>query len=227
MADDAPTITVTVDDAGVAHPAGITEMNGKLYMEDANGVMKPLSMVKAADKLEDEMVRRVFGFAEALSEQIARFRGYTFDDVDEFMALLNQDAGLTKKGGGEGNVTFTSYDGRLKVKVAMVKLITFGPQLQQAKKLVDECLVDWTTDGPPEVEAIISNAFNVDQEGKINRAALLGLRRLAITDPRWLRAMELIHDAERTIGKKRYVNFYRRADQASSWEHVSIDVASA
>ena len=174
---------------------GVTMLKGKPYMEDVNGVMKPLTMVKPADKLEDELVRRVFGFAEALSEQVARFRTHTFADVDDFVALWGQDLG-GRRGGGEGNMTFVSYDGRLKVKVAMVKQITFGPLLQQAKKLVDECLVEWTENGPPQIEAIITNAFNVDQEGKINRAALLALRKLAIDDPRWLRAMEAIHDAE-------------------------------
>ena len=67
---------------------GITNVNGKPYMADAKGALVPLEMVKPADKLEDETVRKIMDYARDLSAQIARFRGHTMTDLGEFDALL-------------------------------------------------------------------------------------------------------------------------------------------
>src|SRR3546814_10796850 len=68
-----------------------------------------------------------------------------------------------------GNRTFTSYDGLLKVVVHVSETIIFGPELQVAKGLVDECLREWSATSSVEIRAIINRAFDVDQQGRINR----------------------------------------------------------
>ncbi|MEP0408787.1 MAG: DUF3164 family protein, partial [Roseibium sp.] len=70
--------------------AGVLTVAGKSYMEDNQGKLVPLELVRPSDKLEDEMVRKIIGFAEDLSAQIARFRGHTITDLGEFDALLQQ-----------------------------------------------------------------------------------------------------------------------------------------
>ncbi len=92
----------------------VIHADGKPYMRDAKGKLVPLELVKPQDKLEDETVRKIMWFAEALSEQIARFKGHTFTDLGEFDALLEQDYG-TKRGGAKGNRTYQTFDGCLKV----------------------------------------------------------------------------------------------------------------
>jgi hypothetical protein len=156
---------------------GITQVNGKPYMADAKGALVPLEMVKAADKLEDETVRKIMGFARDLSARIARFRGHTMTDLGEFDALLEQDYG-TRKGGKKGNRTYQSFDGLMKVSVAVADFVDFGPQLQVAKTLIDECLNEWSADSRPEIRAIVTRAFNTDKEGQINRSEIFMLLRL-------------------------------------------------
>lgn len=205
---------------------GITNINGKPYMADAKGALLPLELVKPADKLEDETVRKIMGYARELSDQIARFRGHTMTDLGEFDALLDQEYG-TKKGGKKGNRTYQTFDGLMKVSVAVADFVDFGPQLQVAKTLIDECLNEWSADSRPEIRAIVTRAFNTDKQGQINRSEIFMLLRMQIEDERWLRAMEAIRDAMRVTGSKEYVRFYERHHVTDPWSAVTIDLAKA
>ncbi|WP_029056988.1 DUF3164 family protein [Stappia stellulata] len=205
---------------------GTIDVGGKSYMADAKGALVPLEMVKPAHKLEDELVRKIMRYADDLSAQIARFRGHTMTDLGEFDALLAQEYGVTK-GGPKGNRTYQSHDGLMKVQVQVSDFIDFGPQLQIAKRLLDECLNEWAADSRPEIRAVITRAFNTDKEGKVNRAEIFMLLRLDIEDPRWQEAMRAIRDAMRVTGSKEYVRFYRRDRVTDRWQAVTIDLARA
>tara|TARA_R110002020_G_scaffold34066_35_gene103987 strand:- start:15118 stop:15789 length:672 start_codon:yes stop_codon:yes gene_type:complete len=205
---------------------GVIDVEGKPYMEDAKGLLVPLEMVKAADKLEDETVRKIMGFARDLSAQVARFRGHTMTDLGEFDALLDQEYGV-KKGGKKGNRTYQTFDGLMRVSVSVADFVDFGPQLQVAKTLIDECLNEWAADSGPEIRAIVTRAFNTDREGQINRSEIFMLLRLPIEDGRWLRAMEAIRDAMRVTGSKEYVRFHERKKNTDPWSAVTIDLAKA
>ncbi|MEC9243432.1 MAG: DUF3164 family protein, partial [Pseudomonadota bacterium] len=127
----------------------------------------------------------------------------------------------------KGNRPYQTFDGLMKVSVQVSEFIDFGPQLQVAKKLLDECLIEWAANSRPEIRAIITRAFNTDKEGKVNRAEIFMLLHLEIEDPRWQEAMRAIRDAMRVTGSKEYVRFYRRASVTDRWEAVTIDLAKA
>lgn len=205
---------------------GVLVINGKPCMPDAKGRWTPLEMISPADKLEDETVRKIMAYAEELSAQVGRFKAHTFDDLSSFEALLAQEYGAAK-GGAKGNKTFMTFDGLKKVQVQVQDRIDFGPQLQIAKGLVDECLNEWSADSRPEIRAIVTRAFNTDREGQINRAEIFMLLRLEIDDERWNRAMEAIRDAMRVVGSKTYVRCYERDRPDGDWRAVTIDLAKA
>ena len=204
----------------------ITQVAGQPCMADAKGRWVPVETIRAADKLEDQTVRKIIGYADELSEQIARFKQHTFDYLGTFEALLAEQYGATK-GGAKGNKSFLSFDGLLKVKVQVQDHINFGPQLQIAKELIDECLNEWAADSRPEIRAIVTRAFNTEKAGKINRAEIFMLLRLEIEDERWKRAMEAIRDAMRIVGSKTYVRCYRRDSIADRFQAITIDLAKA
>ena len=205
-------------------PDGIVEQNGKRYREDAKGHLVPEAMVKPQDALQDETVRKIIGYARALSAQMARFKAHTFEDLGAFEAILAQEYD-TAIGGSKGNKTLMSYDGMMKVQVQVADEITFGPELQHAKELIDECLNEWSADSRPEIRAIVTRAFNTDKEGQINRAEIFMLLRLDIDDPRWTRAMAAIRDAMRVVGKKTYVRCYHRDAPDGAWQPIVLDLA--
>jgi uncharacterized protein YjgD (DUF1641 family) len=207
-------------------PDGIVSVKGKNYRTNAKGALVPAELVKAQDALQDETVRKMIGYGKALSEQIARFKAHTFNDIGAFEALLAQEY-EAKVGGKKGNKTLFSYDGLYKVQVQIAEAFDFGPELQIAKELVDECLNEWAADSGPEIRAIVTKAFNTDKEGQINRSEIFMLLNLDISDERWKRAMQAIRDAMRVVGSKTYVRFYERATQTAAWEPITIDLSKA
>jgi hypothetical protein len=208
-------------------PADTLDVGGKVYVKDAAGRAVPLATVKPIDKLMDDQVRKIIGYALPLSAKVARFKANTFEDVNSLMALISQEYGAKPLGGKKGNITITSFDGCLKVQVAVADLIEFGPELQAAKLLVDECLTEWGADSRPELQAVVARAFQVDKAGKINRAELFMLLRTEIADARWRKAMDAIRDSIRVIGSKTYIRFYQRSAPDAAWEPITIDIAAA
>ncbi len=207
-------------------PDGITEVGGKRYMADAKGALVPIELIKPQYILEDELVRKVMGYALALSGQIGRFKGHTITDLGEFDALLAQEYGL-KKGGPKGNRSYKTHDGLFEIEIRVQDQVEFGPELQIAKGLVDECLNEWAEDARPEIRAIVTRAFNTDKEGKINRSEIFMLLRLDIQDKRWMDAMKAVRDAMRVTGSKNYIRFSMREAFDAPRVNVTIDLASA
>lgn len=210
----------------VVKPHAIEEA-GKAYLANGAGHLVPAELVKEEHKLEDQMVRKIIAFAESLSAQIGRFKGHTADDLATFQYLLGEKYGAKPKGGAKGNVSFHSYDGLMKVQLRMADNLMFGPELQTAKTLIDECIVEWAADANAPIRLLVQRAFQVDQEGKINRQAILGLRQVEIDDDRWRRAMDAITASIRIVGTKSYFRFYRRANTEAAWEMITIDLAQA
>lgn len=204
----------------------ITMIHDKPHRQDARGAYVPEEMIKPVDLLIDDTVRNIMGFARDLSAQIGRFRGHTFDDIGSLQALVDEKYGATL-GGKKGNLTLTTFDGLMKVQVQVADQLDFGPELQAAKKLVDECLMDWSSDARSEIRALVTRAFQVDKEGKINRAEIFMLLRVAIEDERWVRAMDAVRDSIRVIGSKTYVRFFERDAPDGQWRPVTIDLANA
>jgi len=207
-------------------PDGKVEMNGKTYMTEGDGSLRPIEMIKPQELLEHETAVKILGYWIALSEQVARQKAHVLSDLDAFEAILAQEYG-SKIGGKKGNKTIFSFDRLHKVEVRINDMIDFGPELQIAKALVDECLNEWAEDARPELRAIITNAFNTEQEGKVNRAEIVKLTKLPIEEPRWIRAMEAIRDAQRVIGSKLYVRCARRETFDGEWEYITVDMAKA
>lgn len=196
------------------------------YMMDAKGRLVPEHLVKPIDKQEDELVRSLIGHAETVSATLGRFKGHCFDDVGAHLSMVAEEYGV-KKGGAKGNLTLTSYDGRLKVQLAIADQLSFGPELQVAKALVDECIRKWADGANDKIHMLVEHAFQTDKEGKVNREAIFALRRIDIDDAEWKMAMQAIADSIRVIGSKSYFRFYRRPTQDAPWELISVDLAAA
>jgi Protein of unknown function (DUF3164) len=197
------------------------------YMADAKGRLVPINLVKGIDLLEDQMVHKIMGYADGLNQQIARFKGHTFDDIGTFLDLLSEKYGWKPKDGAKGNMTFTSFDGRVKVQVAISDTLVFGPELQIAKGLIDECIAEWSEGSRDEICALVEHAFRADKEGQVSREAVFSLRKIEIDDERWNNAIQAINDSIRIQGSKTYLRFYRRDNPTDRWQNVTIDLAAA
>lgn len=207
-------------------PDGIVQVEGKPYMPDGTGRLTALESISPLKKLRDEMVRKEFGYALALSAQVVRFKAHLMANLDAFDDLILQEFGVTI-GGKKGNRTYTSFDGLLRIEVRMQDRVAYGPEMQAAKALFDECLNEWAKDARPEMRSIVTNAFETDKEGQINRANIHTLLRTESDDLRWTRGQEAIQAAIYVIAAKEYVRFSTRESQKGEWGAVPINLAKA
>jgi hypothetical protein len=212
-------------EAGDTHPDAI-DVGGALYLRDAKANLVPLDAVKPVDLLMDHAVRDIIGKAREASAAVRIFKAETFEAVGALQALIAQEYDATL-GGKKGNITLTSFDGRMKVQVQVADLVEFGPELQAAKTLIDACLSEWAADSGVELRALVNRVFQVDKEGQINRAELFMLLRVEIADPRWQSAMDAIRDSIRVIGSRTYVRFYERDTPDGAWRAITVDLAAA
>ena len=195
------------------------------YWENSQGSLVPESNVKEIDKLRDQTVRRIWELAEALNQEMQKFKTQAFADVATFVQISADQYGA-KIGGNKGNVQLLSFDGSLKIQRNIAEHIVFDERLQAAKQLIDECLKEWTEDGRDEIKAIINNAFNVDKKGEISTTKILGLKRSEIDHPTWLKAMQAISDSINIAGSKSYLRFYKRNDETGEYIPMSLDLAT-
>lgn len=194
------------------------------YREDAKGHLIPEAQIKPIDLQRDELVLTLVAKARDAARQLQAFKAQAFADIAAHVELSAGEYGV-KLGGNKGNVQLTSFDGRYKVLRAISENITFDERLQAAKKLIDECLNEWSGNAPPELSLIVKDAFDVDKQGNVNTGKVLTLRRYRIEDERWLRAMDAISDAIQVTGTKPYVRIYQRDDATGDYVRLPLDLA--
>ena len=207
-------------------PDGIIGVEGKPYMADGTGALRAVESIPPLKKLRDETVRKEFGYALALAHQISRFKGHVMTNLGNFDALVDQEFGV-KTRGPKGNGIYTSFDGLWRIEIRMQNRVAYGPELQAAKALFDACLTEWAADTRPSLRSIVTNAFDTDKEGQINRTNIHTLLNTEDDDPRWKRGQDAIREAMYVIGSKEYVRFYMRASQRDGWDPVTINLANA
>ena len=202
------------------------ELYGGVEMvRDSSGGLTPIKMVKPQHRLEDQTVRHCIAFAMELSAMVGRFRLHTMDDVLEFQNVLAERYG-GKRGGAKGNVTLKTFDDCMRVEVKTQSLVTYGAEIQQTKALLDQFIAEKSEGASAELVAFVNHAFQVDQEGKINRSRLVQLKRLDIDHPIWRAAMEALEEAERPGSSRAYVRFAIRPNVEAAWTSITIDVAA-
>lgn len=194
-------------------------------IEDAYGRMVPRSRVPEIDLLRDAQVREWIDRAHNVSRQLGAFKAQMLRDIGAFVQL-SADQYDVHVGGRKGNLTLTTFDGRYKVVRQIQDRMMFDERLQAAKALIDECLREWTRGSNDNVRTLIEHAFQVDKEGRISVERVLGLRRLKIDDPTWVRAMQAIGDSLTVVSSKAYVRFYERIGEGDQWRPISLDIAS-
>jgi hypothetical protein len=194
------------------------------YMTDSQGRRTPVELVKAIDKLRDQTVRAVMEKAYMAREALRAFKAEARSDIQAFLELSAGEYNVTY-GGRKGNISLTTYDGRYRIMIAVSDALRFDERLQVAKTLIDKCIRRWTDGSRSEVKALIEDAFYVDKQGNISTQRILGLRRLAIEDGEWRRAMEAITDSVQVASSKTYMRFYERAEDGS-YEQIPLDIAT-
>lgn len=193
------------------------------YMKDRKGRLVPVEQISAYDLEMDAFVRARISAAKEKSQGLAQFKRDSFDDCYACLDLMADKYGR-KLGGVKGNVTFSSFDGSQQIKIAVQDRLAFGPELQVAKDMIDECLKDWSQGADEKILMLITDAFDVDKEGKLNTARILSLRQLDIKDELWQQAMDALNKALVVSVSSTYINF-REQDSNGKLVSIPLDIA--
>jgi len=195
------------------------------YMQDQQGKLVPVEMVKPIDIERNDMVLQLVDQAKTKSVELAAFKENAMSAIEKFVNLSGRKYQV-KMGGNKGNVTLMSYDGRFKIQRAIGEHLVFDERLQVAKELIDQCLNEWSEGSRPEIKVLINDAFQVDKQGKVSTARIFGLQRLDIKDRKWKKAMKAISDSVQVAGSKSYVRIYERVGDTDEYKPIPLDVAA-
>ncbi|MGF1689315.1 DUF3164 family protein [Photobacterium japonica] len=198
------------------------------YMLDSKQRLVPVTTVDDYDIEINDFVIKHVAEAHRIQDILKTFKRGVYEDCYAFLELLAEKYETKKKrGGAKGGFSFSSYDGQLQIKITVQDRITFGPELQIAKQLIDECVQDWSVNANDYLKVLINDAFEVDREGNLNTARILSLRKHKdkINDERWVNAMEAIADAVMVTGSKTYLNFRERNSEGKLM-NIPLDLAA-
>ena len=194
------------------------------YRIDHRGAYIPIAQIREIDLARDELVKEKAAKIEAAQAALRALRAELFADMAAFVEL-SAERYNAKVGGDKGNITLMSFDGTYKLRRQTSESIGFDEGLRAAKNLIDECLEEWSRSSPSPLRAIVEQAFDINQEGRINTNAILSLRRHNIDDERWQRAMQAISDSLQVQDSKAYVRLYKR-DSTGKYNAVPLDMSA-
>ncbi|WP_370762317.1 DUF3164 family protein [Pectobacterium polaris] len=200
------------------------EINKSEYMTDRKGRLVPINQVSAYDLEMDAFVNDAIHDAKLKQAELRDFKNRSFDNCYAWMDLIAEKYGRTR-GGTKGNVTFSSFDGSKQITIKVQDSLAFGPELQVAKDLIDECVTEWSEGANDNLRALITDAFQVDKEGNLSTSRILSLRRIKIEDERWKQAMEAISESLLVTVSKTYINF-REKDASGKLMNIPLDIAA-
>lgn len=205
-------------------------INGSEFLTDAKGRLVPKAQIKPEHLMEDDFVKNVLQKVSKHQDEMIALKTGIIDDLFAFIDLVNEKFGY-RRGGKKGNVSLMSYDGCKKIVYSISDTIDFGVELQAAKGLIEEYLDDVfkhvsESEEINELRSLVNFAFQVDKNGKVNRDAILRLRKRSISHPKWTEAVKAINASMRTIGSKAYIRFYVRERPDTGWTAVRLDLAA-
>ncbi|QYM95032.1 DUF3164 family protein [Dickeya ananatis] len=202
----------------------MTGINKAEYMPDRKGRLVPINQISDYDLAMDSFVKEQVAAAKLKSAELTTFKNRAFNECYAWLDLVAEKYGRTR-GGAKGNVSFSSFDGSMQITIKVQDSLTFGPELQIAKDLIDECVTEWSEGANDNLRALITDAFQVDKEGQLNTGRILSLRRIKIDDERWLKAMDAISESLQVAVSKTYINF-REKDASGKLINIPLDIAA-
>ena len=184
---------------------------------NAQGHHVPLSQISETDQMKDELAKSLCDEAEELQRRIAAFKAKAMGEMLAGKALIFEKYGA-KIGGAKGGFAIKSYDGVSEAEYSVADRVSFGPELQATKALIDECIESWASAGDldPRIRTLVEHAFQVNKAGRIDTQRVLGLRKLEMKDrdgskdAAWERAMDALAEALIVDSTATYLRFYRR-----------------
>lgn len=161
-------------------------------------------MMSAQDRDREEMIDSTFESVDSLRSILCEEKTKIHDNV---MTFLTETA-FCYDVNWKGNASLFNFDKNLKVTVTVQDKKAYDERLNVAREKMIECL--------DETEQISRTL--IESSGP---RTLLKFQHLKIEKQAWKDAMQILRDAVTIIGKKTYMNFYKKT--GDKWERVVLD----
>lgn len=194
-------------------------------MQNAQGHLVPEASVREQDKLRDSIVTDLVQDGTRLSYELAKFKQRALAEIDDLIQI-SADKYQVVIGKGKGNVRLKSYSGKYRVDRCYQERMEFTEELEAAQVLFTRCLDRWTEHADNNIRALVDRAFKTGKNRQIRTSELLGLLRLEIKDPDWLKACEALKDSINIAGTTVYVRIYERIGDSDRYRQIPLDLAS-
>lgn len=200
------------------------EVDGKTYYQNSQGNLVPENMIKPYDLIKDQTVTLCFGKVMALRKQMVETKVDVMTSIAELQQVLAEQYQITL-GGRKENVCVTSFDGSIRIIIAMNEYQSFDEKIHIAKQVIDSCIERWSEGTNANLKVIIDQAFAINQSGHMDIRSIVNLRRLNIQDEEWAKAMDIISDSLQTVVSKQYFRVYKR-DCDGKYQMINLDLSS-
>ena len=197
----------------------------KGYREHQQGRLVPEKLISQLDKERDELVRLLAEEGMKLSAELAAYKARAVAATQQFIDRSAAEY-AAKLGGDKGNITMSTYDGRLRITLTTHDRMQFDERLQVAKALIDACVRRWTKNANANARMLIQDAFKVDRRGRLDTGRLLALRKLKIDDDQWKEAMRALSDAITVTRSRQYLRLQRRREGDGGYEPIHLSIAA-
>lgn len=197
------------------------EIEGKTYYMRGDGTLVPEEQVKPKDRLRDQFVMDTAMKMAKLRTEMIRLKAEVVDDIDAFMEMMAEEYDV-HLGGDKGNLTFSSFDGNVQIQYSQSNYTRYNEGIYIAKQLIDEFMDDITKDSSSSIRQIVEAAFSMRQ-GHIDPKAIARLRSINETDPRWVKAMQIIDESRMVVPGSKNLRLYVRNKISDKMELQSLD----
>jgi hypothetical protein len=194
---------------------------------DDRGRPVPEQYIPATDKKRDQLVERTFKKVVKLSEKIAETKCEIVGSIDKYLDELAKENRVREN--WKGNILLQNFDKSLCIERRIDDNIGFDEKLQMVKTIVDKWIAGRLDGIDENLGKVITQAFNVDKQGRVNTAMLMKLLHLEIEDSEWKKAMRMLKESIIVKSSKQSINFKRKVkkDSGEIWETVVLNFNDA
>lgn len=190
---------------------------------DDKGRPIPEEYIQPQDKKRDRMVESIIKRVSKLSAKLADEKVEIVAAIEKYLKELAKDNKVREN--WKGNILIYNFSQNLCIERRINETISFDERLQMVKTTIDKWLNDRLKNIDELIAKVISQAFSVDKQGRINTAMLLKLRKLDIQDHEWKKAMELLDESIFVKSSKMALRFRTKNTDVpdGAWSEIGLN----
>ena len=190
---------------------------------DDKGRPIPEEYIQPQDKKRDRMVESIIKRVSKLSAKLASEKTEIVAAIEKYLKELAKDNKVREN--WKGNILIYNFSQNLCIERRINETISFDERLQMVKTTIDKWLNDRLKNIDELIAKVISQAFSVDKQGRINTAMLLKLRKLDIQDHEWKKAMALLDESIFVKSSKMALRFRTKNTDVpdGAWSEIGLN----